>query len=84
MTVDEHQETLNPGGGSGLGDAVEFLTQIGPVGAALRQADPSATPRVKAAVEAALRPFHTDAGVRMASAAWIVTARASTATPRAV
>ena len=72
VTIDEHQETLTPGGGSGLGEAVEFLTQMGPIGAVLRQADPSATPRVKAAVEAALKPFHTDAGVRLASASWIV------------
>jgi SAM-dependent methyltransferase len=71
VTVDGHEETLTPGGTASLDEAVDFLVQMGPTGAALRQ-DPAATPRVKAAVEAALKPFHTDVGVRMASAAWIV------------
>jgi len=71
VTLEPHEEILTPGGGSGLDQAVEFLVQMGPTGAALRQ-NPAATPRVKAAVEAALKPFHTDAGVRLASASWIV------------
>ena len=43
-----------------------------PTGAALREADPAVRPAVAAAVRAALAPFHTPAGVRMPSAAWVV------------
>jgi len=71
VTFDAHEEMLTPGGASSVEEAADFLVLMGPTGAALRQ-DPSATPRVTAAVAAALKPFHTDAGVRMASAAWIV------------
>ena len=49
---------------------------MGPVSSALREADPALRPRVAAAVRAAIAPFHTPEGVRLDSAAWIVTALA--------
>jgi SAM-dependent methyltransferase len=70
------RETLTVGGGTSLDRTVEFLLQgVGPTSAALREADPAVRPKVAAAVREALAPFHGGAGVRMGSAAWIVTAR---------
>jgi len=74
--VEPHETMLSVGGrGATLAEAVEFLVQMGPTGAALRDADPSALPRVTNAVTEAIAPFHEPGGVRMAAAAWIVTAR---------
>jgi len=71
------ERTLFVGGGGSLDDAVDFLLDaVGPASAALREAGPAARPKVAAAVREALAPHATDAGVRMAAAAWIVTARA--------
>ena len=76
VVLAELRETLTLGGGSTLDEAVRFLLQgVGPTTAALRQADPAVWPRVAAAVRQAIAPFETPQGVRMASAAWIVTAR---------
>ena len=49
---------------------------MGPVSSILREADPALRPTVAAAVRAAIVPFHTPEGVRLGSAAWIVTALA--------
>jgi len=73
VDLEEVRETLTIGGGV-LDQAAEFILQMGPTGAALRDADPAVRPAVAAAVRDAIAPFHTPAGVRMASAAWIVTA----------
>src|SRR2546428_324958 len=69
------REPLTLGGRATLDQVVEFLLHgVGPASAALRDADPAVRPAVAAAVRAALGPFATPAGVRLASAAWIVTA----------
>ena len=73
VDLEEVRQTLTIGGGV-LDQAAEFILQMGPTGAALRDADPAVRPAVAAAVRDAIAPFHTPAGVRMASAAWIVTA----------
>lgn len=63
------------GSGSTLDEAVDFLLDgVGPTSAALREAGPEARPKVAAAVREALAPYATAEGVRLASAAWIVTA----------
>jgi len=68
------REPLTLGGGATVDQAVEFLLEgVGPTSAALRAADPAVRPAVAAAVRAALVPFETSGGVRMGSAAWIVT-----------
>jgi SAM-dependent methyltransferase len=74
VTIEPREEMLTIGGESGAGDAADFLVQMGPTGAALRQADPAALPRVSAAVQAAIRPCETGGRVRMPSAAWLVSA----------
>ena len=64
-------------GGADLDAAIDFLMRMGPTARALREAaDPSLTGRVAAAVKEALAPFHTPDGIKMDSAAWIVTATA--------
>ena len=65
-------------GGGGLDEAVEFALEIGPASAALREADvgPELRERVARAVREALAPFaDAEERVRLASAAWIVSAR---------
>jgi SAM-dependent methyltransferase len=68
-------EELTIGGQPDLDVAVDFLLDIGPAGAAIREAGSDARPIVARAVRAALAPHHTPAGVRLRGAAWIVTAR---------
>ncbi len=77
IVLDELRATLTLGGGGTVEQAVRFLTEgVGPVSGVLREADPALRPTVAAAVRAAIAPFHTPEGVRMGSAAWIVTALA--------
>ncbi len=71
-----HRE-LSIGGGAGLDETVEFLLQMGPTAALLRDSpDPTLLPRVSDAVRASLIPYQTPQGIRMSSASWIVTAQA--------
>ena len=79
IVFEELRAALTVGGGGTVDQAVRFLTEgVGPVSSVLREADPALRPRVAAAVHAAIAPFHTPEGVRMDSAAWIVTARSGT------
>src|SRR5881296_2393320 len=79
IVLEELHTTLTLGGGGTVDQAVRFLTEgVGPVSGVLREADPAVRPTVAAAVRAAIAPFNTPQGVRMGSAAWIVTARSST------
>lgn len=71
----ELNETVTVAGGSDLDQTVQFLLQMGPTGAALREAAPGTLDAVAAAVRDALKPYVTSDGVRMGAAAWIVTAR---------
>jgi SAM-dependent methyltransferase len=68
---------LGVGGGQGLDGAVDFLMHVGPLGRVLREAgDAAAGPAVVEAIRQALRPFETEQGIQLESAAWIVSARA--------
>ena len=71
------EQTLVVGGRGGIEQALQFLLNLGPLGAALREAGDDSRPAVTAAVSEALTPFATPDGVRMGAAAWIVTARVS-------
>ena len=68
------QELLVGGSGGDLEQAVAVTLELGPMAAALREADPALRPRVADAVREALAPFATPAGVKLGSAAWIVRA----------
>jgi SAM-dependent methyltransferase len=68
-------DTLLLGAGGDLDRALDLVLQTGPVAAALREAGTQKLPLVVQAIRDALTPFVTPDGVRMACAAWIVTAR---------
>jgi ubiquinone/menaquinone biosynthesis C-methylase UbiE len=72
VTVEGYETMLAVGGSAPLDATVEFLLEIGPVGAALRDAGPSFSPRVAEAIRQAIEPFCGAQGVRMASAVWLV------------
>ncbi len=76
VTLDDTRRTLRVGAGGSLDETVEFLLQMGPTAAALRESsNASLVPLVTTAVREALAPYASDGGVRMESASWIVTAR---------
>ena len=75
VQLDAFEPLMQLAGSRDLDAAVEFLLQLGPLGAVLREASPEALPRVRQAVHDALVPHHGPDGVRMGSAAWVVTAR---------
>lgn len=78
IVFDSLRRSVIVGGGGDVDRAVDFVLQMGPTGAALRDADADVLPRVREAVRAALEPFATEDGIRMDAAAWIVSARPST------
>jgi ubiquinone/menaquinone biosynthesis C-methylase UbiE len=75
VRLEKIDESLSVAGEGGVELAAEFLVQMGPVGRILRELDDAAAlSRVTDAVREALRPYATERGVRMPSAAWVVTA----------
>ncbi|HSD09390.1 MAG TPA: methyltransferase domain-containing protein [Candidatus Binatia bacterium] len=75
VTLEGCETMLGIGGTGALNDGVEFLVEMGPIGAALRDAGASFRPRVVEAVKQAIAPFHGPQGLRMPSAVWLVHAR---------
>jgi SAM-dependent methyltransferase len=76
IELESARETLTVGGGKPVAETAEFVLQMGPTARLLRQSgDESLLQKVKAAVHEALEPYASATGVRMPSAAWIVTAR---------
>ena len=77
VRLEDVRQTVTVGAGAGLDGTVEFMLQMGPAAAALRESpDPGLRPRVAAAVREAIAPYLTPQGVRMDSASWVVTATA--------
>lgn len=68
-------EAIDVGGKADLDQVVDFALQMGPLGAVLRKSEPAARDSVFAAVRDAIKPYQTADGIRMSSAAWIVTGR---------
>lgn len=77
IAFDALRRSVIVGGGGDVDQAVDFVLQMGPTGAALRDAGADTLPRVRDSVRAALEPFATEDGIRMDAAAWIVSARPS-------
>jgi len=75
VEVESLDRELAVGGGADLDATVAFLLQMGPAGAALREADEALRQRVAASVREALAPYAGPAGVRMPAAAWLFDAR---------
>lgn len=66
---------LAVGRGQPLDEIIEFLSQMGPAGAALREASEETRAKVRSSMRTALSPFFTGDALVMDFAAWIVTAR---------
>lgn len=62
-------------GGRSMDETVTTLMRAGPLGAAMSQAGAALREKVASSVREALAPFETPEGVKLGSAAWIVTAR---------
>jgi hypothetical protein len=59
-----------------LEDLERYLTRLGPVGAALQQADAALRAKVTDAVRAAFKQYVAGEEVRFVSACWMIVARA--------
>ena len=62
-------------GGASLEVTVDTTLSMGPVAAALREADPGKRPPVEDAVRRALAPYDGSDGVRLGAGVWVVQAR---------
>jgi SAM-dependent methyltransferase len=71
VAVEGMERELLVGGGGSLDDTVGFLLQMGPAGAALREAAEDVRAKAADAVRDAIAPFETEGGVRMPAAAWL-------------
>ncbi len=60
--------------GASLDQTVEFLSQMGPAGALLREATPDARSAAVQSIRAALVPHQKDGRIEMGGAAWITSA----------
>jgi hypothetical protein len=77
IAVESIEIELGIGDGLGLESTVDFLLQMGPAGAALREAGDDARAAAKETAIADLESFHRDGALRMPSAAWLFTATAT-------
>lgn len=59
----------------GEADLMAYVTKLGPVGLALREADEQTRAQTVTAVHAAFQPFIQDGAARFTSACWLVSAR---------
>jgi SAM-dependent methyltransferase len=75
VAVEPLDEQVLVGGGGSLEATMEFLEQGGLARAMLKGVTGERRAQATEAVAAALRPFETADGVRMGTAAWLVTAR---------
>jgi len=62
-----------------LADLETYMTLLGPVGAALRDADPDTRSRIVERLRTAFDPYVTDGAVRFTAACWRIAARAEVA-----
>ncbi|MDG2336025.1 MAG: class I SAM-dependent methyltransferase [Myxococcota bacterium] len=69
------EKGLTIGAGMTRDELVDFSLQMGPAGAAMREADEGLRSRLREAVAQAIAPFITDDGLVMGSAAWVFSAR---------
>jgi len=73
-----HHEALaarvTVGRGLGRAEILEFLVQMGPAGAAMRQAVPEVQKRIRASVAEAVTPWLTDEGMVAEALCWVVRA----------
>jgi hypothetical protein len=75
ISLEAHEAQLSLGGATNVDEAVEFMLEIGPIAALLREADDNVRTRVTQAISTALTPYTIPGGVSLSGAAWIVFAR---------
>jgi SAM-dependent methyltransferase len=68
------KEPLTIGRGMTDSELVEFSMQMGPAGAAMREADEAQRDRLRAAVAEAIEPYKSSGGLVMDSAVWVFSA----------
>ncbi len=76
ISVDPLEQKLSLGAGAGLERAVQQMMRVGPASRLLADAAPELRERVAASLREALTPHDGPQGVRMDSAAWLVSAGA--------
>lgn len=69
------ERDLVVGAGLEMEAIVDFLLQMGPTGAALRDASDELVATVRASLHEAMAPYHRGDGLVMGAAAWLVSAR---------
>jgi SAM-dependent methyltransferase len=69
------ERALVVGGGLPMDEIVEFLLQMGPAGAALREAPGDVVETVRGALREAMEAYYDGTGLVMDAAAWLITAR---------
>ena len=77
VSVESCEQKLAVGSGLGLDGVIDFLVQLGPAGAALRNAGASAEllGAVRDSLREVLAPYDTGSGLSMDAAAWLFEAR---------
>ena len=75
VVVDAHESTLTVGAGLALDGCVDFLLQMGPAAAALREASPDLASAIRDSVKQAVEPYWRDGSLRMDAAVWLVGAQ---------
>jgi SAM-dependent methyltransferase len=74
IEITRRAKPLRVGGGVPLEAATDFLLQLGPGAALLKEANDELKARARAVIREALAPFETPHGVTLESSTWIVTA----------
>ena len=76
VTLEALDEPLYLSGPGTAEEAAAHATQMGPVARVLGESDKATVKQVEAALVETLTPYYDGAGIRMASACWIVSAQA--------
>jgi len=77
VVLEPHEQELVIAAGASYEDAIDFLVQLGPMTAALKDASEADRERVTVAVREALAPHVSGGELRLGSATWLVRARAA-------
>ena len=72
VSAESHETPVIVGGGLELEACVEFLLQLGPAAAAMREADATLSSAIRNSVTEAVSPFWHGDGLQMDAAVWVV------------
>lgn len=74
IAIEPHDTEITVGGGGDTEATVDYYMQIGPMAAALADADATTLATVAAEIGDAIAPYRTEAGFRLPASVWTVTA----------